>query len=101
MTTDDELNINALDDADLKEVAGGANGEDPDVTVAIRDAKGRQVGYRPCKSSTQIYYWKCTHCGNPVHKSTQYYCDACDDWWFSRRNYLWSGTEAELIAAAN
>ena len=101
MTTNDALNANALNDSELEEAVGGAFGEDVDVTVTICDAKGRAVGYRPYKGSNTIYYWKCTHCGNPVHRSTQYFCDACDDWWFCRRDYIWPGTEAELIAAAN
>ena len=94
-----KTNTNALNDTELQEVTAGGLGISAScVTNYVYDAKGRVVGYY--KGGT-LYYWKCSHCGNPIHHEGFYFCDPCDDWWFSRSEYVWTGTEAELIAAAN
>ena len=91
----------SLDDAELKGVNGGGDAStshSPDY-VNIHNANGDVVGKY---EGDGIVYWKCTHCGNPLHVSRGlYWCDACDDWWFSRAGYIWYGTEAELIAASH
>ena len=94
-----ETNTDALNDTELQDVTGGCRGTGGSyATSYVHDAKGRTVGYY--NSSNELYYWKCTHCGNPVHRDGFYFCDPCDDWWLSRADYVWHGTEAELIAAA-
>ena len=96
MTANTEANINALNDTQLQEAVGGAS-EVPNARK-IYDTKGRLIGY--CRHNA-LYYWQCTHCGGPVHKNGPFWCDKCDDWWISRAAHEWTGTEAELIAAAN
>ena len=89
---------NSLNDAELKDVNGG-NGAYSPGHPSIVNANGDEVGRY---EGNKIIYWKCTHCESPLHVSKGlYWCDACDDWWFSRANYTWYGTEAELIAASH
>ena len=94
---------NSLNDAELKDVNGG-NGGGASATYSpgypyILNANGDPVGMYEGK---KIIYWKCTHCDSPLHVSKGLcWCDACDDWWFSRADYTWYGTEEELIAAAH
>ena len=97
---------NKLNDTELKNVSAGGRlavvtkpiVETPDVKW-IYNSRGNYVGHWNTDGS--ITYWKCTHCNGPVHRNTFYFCDKCDDWWISRADYTWYGTEAELIAAAN
>ena len=90
-----------LNDTELKNVNGGVTpiAKIPIKLYDICNSRGNPVGFK--RDDGTIVYWKCTHCNGPVHRNTFYFCDKCDDWWLSRANYIWSGTEAELIAAAN
>lgn len=50
-----------------------------------------------------LWYCPCPRCGKPMHSeiwAPKWYCDPCDFSEFNPRQELWSGTEAELIAAA-
>ena len=99
-TPNTNASTNALDDAELQEIAGGSRSDES----TIYDKQGREIGYYAVTFviTDHIYYWQCSHCGGPVHASGSFYfCDKCDDWWLSRAPHRWYGTKEELIAAAN
>ena len=95
-----EMKMSASEPAALTdEQIGQASGGVATISEEILGKNGKVIG-NVRRDTGRIIYWKCSHCGLPVYRTwIAYYCDKCDDWWYSRSDYYWNGTKEELIAA--
>ena len=96
----DTMTTNALTDVELNEANGGVESKRVGGAVSfIRNSRGDRVGNY---NDGWIYYYPCSHCGTPMHAGSwmRAYCDPCDNSELNPDVVEWSGTEAELIAAA-
>ena len=93
-----DTELNQLNDPELDQVVGGAGSTDD---YSLYDSKGREIGGWICHH-TRIGYWPCPKCKKPGHMGTfnYAYCDPCDYYWTLNATD-WTGTEEQLIAAAN
>ena len=84
-----------LTDDQMGQVSGGSSTHDE----PIFGYNGKQIG-KVDKFTGRIICWLCTHCRQPIYCDwLAYYCDKCDDWWYSRADYYWGGTKESLRAA--
>lgn len=93
-----DTELNQLNDPELEQVVGGADDADD---CKIYDSKGREIGSW-VDNHARIGYWPCSKCGKPGHAGAcgLHYCDPCNKRWVSGTKD-WTGTQAELIAAAD
>ncbi len=93
-----------LDEAELAAVGAGAvvdagGGEEH----ALLNKSRAICGYYNYITK-DITYHPCPRCGRPMHSNwynVKWYCDPCDYSEFLPKMSYWTGTQEELIAAAN